>query len=108
MLTIWPQISLLGLGCLVVSWFEHFRTPQWRPYRALMFIGLGMSGVVPILHALTRSGFADLHQRMGLGWVVLQGVLYIVGATFYAVSVSLLLAVRGYRTPTDRDAGPVP
>ncbi|KAL1837727.1 hypothetical protein VTJ49DRAFT_3443 [Mycothermus thermophilus] len=78
-------ISLLGLGCLVVSWFDHFRMPEWRPYRTLMFVGLGASGVIPILHTLTRSSFADLHQRMGLGWVLLQGILYIIGAFIYAV-----------------------
>ncbi|KAL2021342.1 hypothetical protein VTK56DRAFT_7313 [Thermocarpiscus australiensis] len=78
-------IALLGLGCLVVSWFEHFRTPAWRPYRALMFVGLGLSGVVPILHALTFYGYRQLDERMGLRWVVLQGALYIFGAFLYAV-----------------------
>lgn len=77
---------LLGLGCLVVSWFEHFRTPAWRPYRALMFVGLGLSGVVPILHALMFYGYRELDERMGLSWVILQGALYIFGAFLYAVS----------------------
>ncbi|KAL2177092.1 hemolysin-III related-domain-containing protein [Thermothelomyces heterothallicus CBS 202.75] len=78
-------IALLGLGCLVVSWFEHFRTPAWRPYRALMFVGLGLSGVVPVLHGLTFYGYRELDQRMGLSWVILQGGLYIFGAFLYAV-----------------------
>lgn len=70
----------------MVSWFEHFRTPAWRPYRALMFVGLGVSGVVPVIHGLTIYGFHELDQRMGLSWVLLQGVLYISGAFIYAVS----------------------
>ncbi|KAK4241977.1 hypothetical protein C8A03DRAFT_29871 [Achaetomium macrosporum] len=78
-------ITLLGLGSLVVSWFDHFRTPPWRPYRALMFVGLGLSGVVPILHALTFTGYRQLNERMGLNWVILQGALYIFGAFLYAV-----------------------
>ncbi|KAK3389517.1 hemolysin-III related-domain-containing protein [Podospora didyma] len=77
-------ISLLGLGCLTVSWFDQFRTPAWRPYRALMFVGLGVSGVVPILHELTVDGYQHLNERMGLNWVVLQGALYIFGAFLYA------------------------
>lgn len=40
------QICLLGSGCIMVSWFDHFRTPAWRPYRALMFVSLGLSGVL--------------------------------------------------------------
>lgn len=91
-------IVLLGLACLTVSWLEHFRTPAWRPYRALLFVALGMSGVVPILHGLfllekdDAGGSADtwsaryerLNARMGLNWVLLQGVFYVSGAFLYA------------------------
>jgi adiponectin receptor len=51
-----------------------------------MFVGLGLSGVVPILHALSIYGFQELDQRLGLSWVILQGALYIFGAFLYAVS----------------------
>jgi adiponectin receptor len=51
-----------------------------------MFVGLGLSGVVPILHALTYYGYRQLDERMGLSWVILQGGLYIFGAFLYAVS----------------------
>ncbi|KAK3990991.1 hemolysin-III related-domain-containing protein [Cladorrhinum sp. PSN332] len=78
-------ICLLGAGCIIVSWFDHFRTPAWRPYRALMFVGLGLSGVLPIVHALVRLySFKELDERMGLSWVILQGALYIFGAFLYA------------------------
>ncbi|KAK4112040.1 HlyIII-domain-containing protein [Canariomyces notabilis] len=76
-------IVFLGTGCLVVSWFEQFRTPAWRPYRALMFVGLGVSGIVPILHSLSFYGYRELDRRMGLSWVILQGGLYIFGAFLY-------------------------
>ncbi|KAH8164672.1 hypothetical protein CIB48_g3566 [Xylaria polymorpha] len=78
-------IFLLGFGCGVVSWVERFRTPGWRPYRALMFVGLGVSGVVPILHGLRLYGYQSLNDQMGLDWVLLQGALYIFGAFLYAV-----------------------
>ncbi|ROW09798.1 hypothetical protein VMCG_02175 [Cytospora schulzeri] len=78
-------ICLLGLGCLTVSWFEHFRTPEWRPYRAMMFVGLGVSGVFPIIHGLTIYGYAELNERIGLNWVLLEGALYISGAFIYAM-----------------------
>lgn len=82
------QICILGLGCLIVSWFEHFRTPDWRPYRAMMFVGLGVSGVIPVVHGLTIYGYQELNERIGLNWVLLQGVLYILGAFIYAVSLN--------------------
>lgn len=74
------------MGCMTVSWFDHFRTPEWRPYRALMFVGLGLSGVVPILHGLSTHGFHSLNERIGLVWVMLEGAMYIFGAFLYAVS----------------------
>ncbi|ORY66005.1 mPR-like GPCR protein [Pseudomassariella vexata] len=79
------MIMLLGAGCGVVSWVERFRTPEWRPYRAMMFVGLGVSGIIPVCHALTIYGYQDLDERMGLNWVLLQGFLYILGAVIYAV-----------------------
>ncbi|TLD31493.1 hypothetical protein PspLS_02264 [Pyricularia sp. CBS 133598] len=78
------MICILGLGCLAVSWVDHFRSPAWRPYRALMFVGLGLSGVVPVVHAVSEDGFAALDERMGLRWVLLQGGMYIFGAFIYA------------------------
>ncbi|KAL7629222.1 hypothetical protein AAE478_000742 [Parahypoxylon ruwenzoriense] len=78
-------IFLLGLGCGVVSWVEQFRTPRWRPYRAAMFVGLGVSGVVPVCHGLCIYGYRSLEERMGLNWVLLEGFLYIFGAFLYAI-----------------------
>ncbi|KAI3578369.1 hemolysin-III related-domain-containing protein [Fusarium oxysporum f. sp. albedinis] len=78
-------ICILGLGCTIVSWVERFRTPAWRPYRAMMFIGLGLSGVVPVIHGLFIYGYQGLEDRMSLSWVLLHGVMYIFGAVLYAV-----------------------
>ncbi|KAF5643335.1 PHO87-like protein [Fusarium sp. NRRL 25303] len=78
-------ICVLGLGCTIVSWVERFRTPAWRPYRAMMFIGLGLSGVVPVIHGLFIYGYQGLEDRMSLSWVLLHGVMYIFGAVLYAV-----------------------
>lgn len=102
------QICLLGSGCIMVSWFDHFRTPAWRPYRALMFVSLGLSGVLPIIHALiTLYTYDELNKRMGLNWVIFQGALYIFGAFLYAVSILLFAGAlpvlpRSVRTGKER------
>ncbi|KAH8808127.1 hemolysin-III related-domain-containing protein, partial [Xylogone sp. PMI_703] len=36
----WTMICSLGIGCIVVSIFDRFRRPAFRPYRAAMFVGL--------------------------------------------------------------------
>jgi adiponectin receptor len=51
-----------------------------------MFVALGLSAVFPVLHGLKLYGFWQMSQQMGLLWVILQGLLYIIGAGIYAVS----------------------
>lgn len=50
-----------------------------------MFVAMGLSAVIPVLHGLRIYGYRQLEQQMGLTWVVSQGVLYIAGAALYAV-----------------------
>ncbi|RFU27871.1 hypothetical protein B7463_g8479, partial [Scytalidium lignicola] len=80
----WTMISSLGVGCICASIFDRFRTPAWRPYRAGMFVAMGLSAVFPIIHSMQLYSIQDLEQRIGLSWVVFQGFLYILGAGFYA------------------------
>ena len=64
---------------------ERFRTPEWRPYRASIFIGLGLSGIVPVIHGVTIYGYSGLEHRMSISWVIAHGGMYIFGAVLYAV-----------------------
>jgi predicted membrane channel-forming protein YqfA (hemolysin III family) len=70
-----------------MSVLPRFRTPAWRPYRALMFVGMGISAVFPVLDGLRMFGIDDMEMQIGLSWLVLQGALYILGAGLYAVSI---------------------
>ena len=72
--------------CTTVSLAPKFRSPVWRPFRAAMFVGMGLSAVVPVLHGLKLYGIEEMRGRMGLAWVVLEGLLYVLGAALYAVS----------------------
>ena len=79
------KISSIGACTLVVVLYPKFRSPEWRPVRALMFSAMGLSAVVPVLHGLKMYGRKQLELQMGLSWVVSQGILYILGAAIYAV-----------------------
>lgn len=54
-----------------------------------MFVAMGLSAVVPVLHGLQLYGLQLMNSLIGLDWLVLQGVLYILGAFIYAVSLLL-------------------
>lgn len=48
---------------------------------------MGLSAVIPVIHGLRRYGLQQMKDRIGLTWLVLQGLLYVLGAGIYAVSV---------------------
>jgi adiponectin receptor len=50
-----------------------------------MFVGLGLSSVIPIIHALRIYGYQGLEDRISVSWVAAQGGFYIFGAALYAV-----------------------
>lgn len=92
------QITSIGAATTVVVLFPRFRTPAWRPFRAFMFVMMGMSAVVPVLHGVKIFGAAQMERQIGLSWLVTQGLLYILGAGIYAVS-SVLIGNRFDRVP---------
>jgi adiponectin receptor len=51
-----------------------------------MFVAMGLSAVLPVLHGLKIYGIKQMQDRMGITWMVLEGFLYILGAGLYAVS----------------------
>jgi adiponectin receptor len=52
-----------------------------------MFVAMGLSAVFPVLHGLQMHGLEQMRDRIGLTWLLLQGLLYILGAGLYAVSL---------------------
>ncbi|KKK19242.1 hypothetical protein P175DRAFT_0434846 [Aspergillus ochraceoroseus IBT 24754] len=83
----WTMICSIGIGCIMVSVFPQFRTPRLRPFRAAMFVGMGLSAVFPVIHGLQLYGRDQMMRQIGLGWLLLQGFLYILGAGIYAARV---------------------
>ncbi|KAK9899357.1 HlyIII-domain-containing protein [Cystobasidium minutum MCA 4210] len=55
-----------------------------RRVRTWLFIGLGVSGVVPILQSLSQHGLAYSRDAFGLYWLMIGGAFYIAGALLYA------------------------
>jgi adiponectin receptor len=82
----WTMITTIGAGTLLVVLYPKFRTPAWRPFRAFMFVAMGLSAVVPVLHGIRMYGYKQLERQIGLNWLVSQGALYVIGAVIYAAS----------------------
>ncbi|XP_052285698.1 adiponectin receptor protein 1-like [Dreissena polymorpha] len=81
------SISLLGMGCIVVSLFDKFAASEYRPVRAGLFIALGLTGVIPAVHFVVIEGLACAVFEFGFLHLVTMAVLYIGGALMYAFRI---------------------
>lgn len=77
--------SSIGLvffaAALIISIKPQFGTPAYRPLRAGVFLTFGLSNVIPCLHWYM---IAEPDFVFSFYLVVLQGLLYVVGAVIYA------------------------
>ncbi|XP_055678397.1 adiponectin receptor protein [Lutzomyia longipalpis] len=80
-------VVVLGILSIVVSLWDKFSEPNLRPLRAGVFMSFGLSGIIPAIHYGLMEGWFTQISRASLGWLVLMGLLYILGATFYAARV---------------------
>lgn len=77
-------ILTLGITCIVVSLWDKFATPRYRPLRAGVFLALGCSAFIPCIHICIAYGFYEGVEQGALGWLLLMGIMYIIGALLYA------------------------
>ncbi|XP_061125280.1 adiponectin receptor protein 2 [Syngnathus typhle] len=80
-------VCVLGLSAIIVSQCDFFATPQYRGVRAGVFVGLGLSGVVPTLHFVISEGLIRATTMGQIGWLFLMATLYITGACLYAARI---------------------
>lgn len=80
-------VVVLGVLSIVVSLWDKFSEPNLRPLRAGVFMSFGLSGIVPAIHYSLIEGWFSQISQASLGWLVLMGLLYILGALFYALRV---------------------
>ncbi|XP_020813920.1 adiponectin receptor protein isoform X2 [Drosophila serrata] len=80
-------VCVLGVLSIVVSLWDKFSEPGLRPLRAGVFMSFGLSGVIPAIHYSIMEGWFSQMSRASLGWLILMGLLYILGALMYALRV---------------------
>ncbi|KAK6027436.1 hypothetical protein OSTOST_06534, partial [Ostertagia ostertagi] len=81
------MISVLGLLAMIVSLWDKFSEPAYRPLRAIIFVAMGLSAVFPAAHLLFVDGVEFLYTKASLVWMLLMGFMYISGAAIYATRI---------------------
>lgn len=71
--------SILAAGCVYATLHQAFRRSKYRPYRASMYAGLGLSFVIPIFHGISLFGWETQVYRMSLDWMALMTALNLTG-----------------------------
>lgn len=68
---------------------EYDVTLIFFPFFSLsgVFLALGCSGVVPVCHMLIIYGVQRGSQQGAVGWLIVMGLCYIIGAILYALRV---------------------
>lgn len=80
------SITVLGIATILVSLLPVFQNPEYRAMRAGLFFGMGVSGVVPVIHKLIM--FRDRPEAVHTtAYEILMGLLYGLGALVYATRV---------------------
>ncbi|EHB02794.1 Adiponectin receptor protein 1 [Heterocephalus glaber] len=80
-------VCVLGTSAITVAQWDRFATPKHRQTRAGVFLGLGLSGVVPIMHFTITEGFGKATTVGQMGWFFLMAVMYITGAGLCAAHI---------------------
>ncbi|XP_021837443.1 heptahelical transmembrane protein 4 [Spinacia oleracea] len=79
-------ITVLAIATVMFSLLPQFEKPEFRTIRAVLFSGMGLSGILPILHKniLYWNQPAAIHTT---GYELLMGMFYALGALVYATRV---------------------
>ena len=60
--------------------------PAYVRLRALVFVLLGLYGIIPIIHFLRATGFAE-EAMIFVRYEVLMGLMYLAAALFFALQI---------------------
>eukprot|EP00252_Welwitschia_mirabilis_P009645 TRINITY_DN2231_c0_g2_i2.p1 TRINITY_DN2231_c0_g2~~TRINITY_DN2231_c0_g2_i2.p1 ORF type:complete len:220 (-),score=18.53 TRINITY_DN2231_c0_g2_i2:825-1484(-) len=79
-------ITIMGIATITVSLLPAFQNPEYRTLRAVLFSGMGIWGVAPLLHKLVlhKDQPEALHTT---AYEVGMGCFYSLGAILYATRI---------------------
>ena len=79
-------LIVLCAACIVVSLWDQFNKPKYRPLRFIVFVLFGLYGVVPMSHLMITEGLIKPYTNYIIG-LILMGVIYIMGAALYVLRI---------------------
>jgi len=81
------SIAILGVAVIIISSYDTFSTPKYRPLRAAVFSSLAFLGIVPATHFSLSNGIIHSFTVGCMNWLVLMGLIFILGALLYTYRI---------------------
>jgi adiponectin receptor len=81
---------MLSLATIFILLNPKFQGPRWRTFRVCTFVGTGLSGLAPLVHGIIIFGFSQMEKQSGMAYYVGEGLLLMLGALFYTVSIKMM------------------
>ncbi|XP_065848939.1 heptahelical transmembrane protein 2 isoform X2 [Euphorbia lathyris] len=80
------SITVIGVLAIITLLAPSLSSPQYRPFRATLFLLMGLFGVVPAAHAVALN-WNHPHVYVSIGYELLMGILYAAGVMFYVTRI---------------------
>ncbi|TRY70895.1 hypothetical protein TCAL_04458 [Tigriopus californicus] len=80
-------IAVLGLLTVILTLWDRFNLPDFRVYRAAVFVALGSVAVVPVVHHIILNGVQNAYMEASVHCTIIMGALYLTGAVLYAARI---------------------
>ncbi|ORX70452.1 HlyIII-domain-containing protein, partial [Linderina pennispora] len=77
-------LAVAGVITSIVGKVEDPRRQAWRP---VIFMGIAISGLIPIIHGTILNGYYVSVRGMALWYVVGMGALYVAGTLMYSFKI---------------------
>ncbi|KAJ2724899.1 hypothetical protein GGI07_001648 [Coemansia sp. Benny D115] len=77
-------VGVAGVLASILGRVEDPRRAAWRP---IIFMGIALSGLVPVIHGAVLNGYQGAVDRISLWYVIGMALLYISGTMVYAFKI---------------------
>ncbi|KIN05001.1 hypothetical protein OIDMADRAFT_101848 [Oidiodendron maius Zn] len=83
----WTMIITLCSAMILLTVNSKLQGKSWRTFRVCTFVATALSGFAPLIHGVLYFGFSHMVRHSGMPYYLAEGLLYVVGALFYAMRI---------------------
>ncbi|KAL6910523.1 mPR-like GPCR protein [Trichoderma evansii] len=79
----WSMSGVLGSLTIFIMVVPYFQGRKFRVFRALAFVGTGLSGFAPLIHGIKMFGWSQMIKQSGMPYYLAEAGCLLLGALIY-------------------------